>query len=55
MQAHKEDIRRLSGELEFSMDNKFILPREISIEEFIDAYSAVAFINGGFKYEAQQR
>lgn len=45
VQAYKEDVRRLSGELEFSMDNKFILPREISVEEFIDAYSAVAFVN----------
>ena len=44
-QPYKEDVMRRSGKLEFSIDNKFILPREISAEEFIDAYSAVAFIN----------
>ena len=44
-QAYKEDVMRRSGALEFSIDNKFILPREISTEEFINAYSAVAFIN----------
>ena len=44
-QAYKEDVMRRSGELEFSIDNKFILPREISAEEFINAYSAVAFTN----------
>lgn len=43
VQAHKEDIRRLS-ELEFSMDNKFILPRD-QHRRVHRWHSAVAFIS----------
>ncbi len=44
-QAYREDVLRRSGELEFSMDNKFILPREISATEYKDGHSAIAFLN----------
>lgn len=44
-QAYKEDVMRRSGELEFTFDNKFILPSEISAEDFVDAYSAIAYLN----------
>jgi len=44
-QAYKEDVMCQSGELEFTIDNKFILPSHINSEEFVDAYSAIAYLN----------